>query len=179
MRIEWVHPSWRDLVIEHLATDAQARLRFLSRCSVHGATLALSVAGGREGRRQLPLMITDADWDALADRLYLIVGELDVPDLTALLTSIEEAIRRLERDRPDAELLALARSVLQRLTSIWDRDAAPVPLPALGAWFALAGGLPRDPAPPSQPDLTRTWAELFPAVPPDLTDRLSTERFAD
>ena len=24
MRIEWVHPSWRDLVIEHLAEDSTA-----------------------------------------------------------------------------------------------------------------------------------------------------------
>ena len=54
-----------------------------------------------------------------------------------------------------------------------------MPLPALGAWFTLAGSLPREPAPPTPPDLTRTWAELFPAATPDLADRESTERFAD
>ena len=56
--------------------------------------------------------------------------------------------------------------------------ANPVPLSALGGWFALAGNLPPEPTRPSPPDLTRTWAELFPAVTPDLADRASTESFA-
>lgn len=179
MGIEWVHPSWRDLVIEHLTTDITARQRFLSRCSVHGAALALSVAGGRDGQRQLPLMIIDADWDALSDRVYLLVADLDVPDLSVLLSTIHEAIRRSERDRTSGELAALARSVLRRLISIWSGAKVPVPLSALGGWFALAGSLPPEPTPPSPPDLIRTWAELFPAVTPDLADRASTERFAD
>jgi hypothetical protein len=179
MGIDWVHPSWRDLVIEHLATDSKARLRFLSRCSVHGAALALSVAGGRDGQRQLPLMINDADWDALSDRIHVLVADLDVPDLSALLSSIHEAIRQSERDRTSVELLALAGSMLKRLVSIWNGAKAPVPLPALGGWFALAGSLPPERAPASPPDLTRTWAELFPAVTPDLADRASTESFAD
>ena len=179
MRIDWVHPSWRDLVIEHLAKDSTARLRFLSRCSVHGAALALSVAGGRDGKRELPLMIDDADWDALTDRVYLLVPNLDASDLGALLSTIEQAIRRSDSNRHSTELLAVARSVLQRLVSIWDGAKVPVPHSALVGWFALAGGLPPEPTPPSPPDLTRTWAELFPAVTPDLADCASTERFAD
>jgi hypothetical protein len=179
MRIEWVHPSWRDLVIEHLAEDSAARLRFLSRCSVHGAALALSVAGGRDGHRELPLMIDDADWDALTDRIYLLVPDLDAPDLSVLLSSIHQAVHRSDRDRTSVEMLALARSVLQRLVSIWNGAKVPVPLSALEGWFALAGSLPPEPMPPSAPDLTRTWAELLPAVKPDLADRASTERFAD
>jgi hypothetical protein len=179
MGIEWVHPSWRDLVIEHLAEDRTARLRFLSHCGIHGAALALSVAGGRDGQRRLPLLVNDADWDALSDRLYVLLPGLDGPDLSALLSGIHEAILRSERDPTEVELLALARSVLQRLVSIWNGTRAPVPLPALDGWFALAGSLPPEPTPPSPPDLTRTWAELFPAVTPDLADRASTERFAD
>ena len=179
MRIDWVHPSWRDLVIEHLADDTTARRRFLSRCSVHGAILALSVAGGRDGKRQLPLMIDDADWDALTDRIYLLVPNLDTPDLGALLSTIDQAVRRSDRNRDGTELLPLARSVLERLVSIWDGAEVPVPLPALEAWLALAGSLAPHPTAPSPPDLTRTWAELFPAVTPDLADRASTERFAD
>ncbi len=179
MGIEWVHPSWRDLVIEHLATDDGTRLRFLSRCCVHGAALALSVAGGRDGQRRLPLLVNDADWDALTDRIHVLVADLDGPDLSALLSGIHEAIGRTERDRTRDELLALARAVLSRLVSIWDGGKVPVPLSALGGWFALASSLPPEPTPPSPPDLTRTWAELFPAVTPDLADRASTERFAD
>ena len=179
MGVEWVHPSWRDLVIEHLANDRTARLLFLSRCNIHGAALALSVGGGRDGQRRLPLLVNDADWDALTDRIHLLVADLDGPDLSALLSGIHEAIGRTERDRTTDELLALARSALSRLVSIWDGTNVPVPLSALGGWFALAGSLPPEPTPPSPPDVTRTWAELFPAVAPDLADRASTERFAD
>jgi hypothetical protein len=179
MGIEWVHPSWRDLVIEHLANDRTARLRFLSRCNLHGAALALSVGGGRDGQRRLPLLVNDADWDALTDRIHLLVADLGGPDLSALLSGIHEAIGRTERDRTTDELLALARSALSRLVSIWDGTNVPVPLSALGGWFALAGSLPPEPTPPSPPDVTRTWAELFPAVTPDLADRAGTERFAD
>lgn len=53
-------------------------------------------------------------------------------------------------------------------------------LPAnLEGWYALNGSLPPESRCPTPPDLTRTWADLFPATPPDLTDRASTERFAD
>ena len=179
MGIQWVHPSWRDLVIEHLANDRTARLHFLSRCKIHGAALALSVGGGRDGQRRLPLLVNDADWDALTDRIHLLVADLDGPDLSALLSGIHEAIGRTERDRTTDELLALARSALSRLVSIWSGTNVPVPLSALGGWFALAGSLPSEPTPPSPPNVTRTWAELFPAVAPDLADRASTERFAD
>ncbi len=76
MRIEWVHPTWRDLVIETLIADDRARRHFLRRTGVHGVELALSTAGGRAGARRLPLIQTDADGDALADRLYELVAEL-------------------------------------------------------------------------------------------------------
>ncbi len=41
----WLHPSWRDLVIERLAADAQRRTDFLTRCGVEGLLLALSTRG--------------------------------------------------------------------------------------------------------------------------------------
>ena len=49
MRVAWVHPTWRDLVIERLAADAELRRRFLARCGPHGIVLALSTSGGAEG----------------------------------------------------------------------------------------------------------------------------------
>ena len=70
MRVDWVHPSWRDLVIEELAEDAETRRHFLARCGVDGAAIALSGSGGAEGARERPLLREDADWDALGDGLY-------------------------------------------------------------------------------------------------------------
>jgi hypothetical protein len=55
-RVTWVHPSWRDLVIDHLAGDPLARRRFLERCSLD-VLLALSVGGGATGERRFPLLV--------------------------------------------------------------------------------------------------------------------------
>ena len=78
-RVGWVHPSWRDLVIEELATDADARRAFLRDCSVEGVLLALSTGGGVTGERSLPLLIDDADWDLVGDRAAGFLSELDDP----------------------------------------------------------------------------------------------------
>ena len=47
--VTWVHPSWRDLVIDELAADPAARRSFLRHCSLDGLLLALSHAGGLDG----------------------------------------------------------------------------------------------------------------------------------
>jgi hypothetical protein len=179
MRVEWVHPSWRDLVIDHLADDPAARSQFLSGCGAHGALLALSSGGGNRGNRELPLLTGDADWDALTDRIYRLAPDLDTRELFAVLDSISHAITVLDRGAARLEAEALARTVLTRIASHWDATNAPIALPALEAWLALADRLPHGPASPAPPDLKPTWAELLPVTAPDLTDRDSVERFAD
>ena len=59
--IGWVHPSWRDLVINELREDTAARRRFLDACALHGTMLALSQQGGIAGERRLPLLVSDSD----------------------------------------------------------------------------------------------------------------------
>jgi hypothetical protein len=179
MRVEWVHPSWRDLVIDHLADNSAARAQFLSACAAHGALLALSSGGGDQGDRELPLLTSDPDWDALTDRIYQLAPELDTPELFAVLDSIRDAITMLDSGGPRLEAEALARTVLSRLTMLWDAVEVPIELPAIEAWLALAAELPRDPAPPEPPDLIRNWVQLLPVSAPDLDDRESVERFAD
>jgi hypothetical protein len=86
--IGWVHPSWRDLVIEELREDPIARHGFLSVSGVDGVTLAVSRAGGVAGERTLPLLITDGDWDVLGDRVPALLGELEDGDLPRMLLAI-------------------------------------------------------------------------------------------
>src|SRR5439155_7708898 len=62
-RVSWVHPSWRDLVIEELRADREGRQRFLNACSLEGIRLAISTAGGTSGERSLPRLAEDLDWD--------------------------------------------------------------------------------------------------------------------
>jgi hypothetical protein len=163
MRVSWVHPSWRDLVIESLAADAAERRRFLSCCGVDGAALALSEAGGASGERERPLLRDDADWDALGDGLHHLCAEIDEPDAIRLLGVLDAA-------GENVEVLALARLVIDRLG--WSGKALSVD--AICAWTPLAARLTPRPEPPA---VAMTWLELEPHEVPATPAEL--ERFAD
>jgi len=163
MRVDWVHPSWRDLVIEELASDADERRRFLSRCGVDGAAIALAYAGGAEGTRERPLLRDDADWDALGDGLHHLCAELDEAEAVRLLDVLAAA-------GEDAETRALAELVLRRLG--WSGKA--VSVDAIGAWAAVSKWLDPRPTPPA---VAMTWLELEPHQVPETPEEI--ERMAD
>lgn len=175
MRVAWVHPSWRDLVIEHLSEDDAARQRFLHGCAIHGALLALSTAGGEAGARQLPLLKNDGDWDALTDRVYELAPALEQAELIGLLEGTLQTVQNLKSTATEAEVDALARALLVRVSGLWKTDHAPIALPELEAWLGLARPLSPRPSPPS---IAATWAELLPITEIDISDYRSLERFA-
>jgi hypothetical protein len=153
VRVDWVHPSWRDLVIGELASTPEERHRFLRSCGVNGASLALSSAGGAEGAVERPLLCGDADWDALGDGLHALCGnDIDEPEAILLLRALADV-------ELDAEAENLIRLVLKRLG--WSGKA--ISVDAIGAWTAVSARL--DP-PPEPPAVAMTWLELEPAAAP-------------
>jgi hypothetical protein len=176
MRVEWVHPSWRDLVIGRLKSDPEARREFISRSGVHGAVLALSTAGGAAGERRLPLIGSDDDWDALTDRLYALIPELEPTELVTVLAAVSETIDDLGDSDEVGEARALARAVLSRTAKVWDATHSPIPLLALDPWMGVWSVLR---PPPPLPDLSVTWVELAPTRPPALDDLAALERFTE
>jgi hypothetical protein len=176
VKVTWVHPSWRDLVIAQLSCDGRSRRRFLGRCGVHGVVLALSTAGGATGELSLPLLGEDEDWDVITDRVYTLLPELEPGELIALLTALSAAHDDLWRDGSGREADALAQTTLARTKKLWKAAGRPIGLDQLGAWLSLASRLkPR----PQLPDLDVTWAELLPTGCPALADRGEVERFTD
>jgi hypothetical protein len=163
VRVDWVHPSWRDLVIESLAADPGERRRFLRRSGVDGAAIALSRAGGVEGERSRPLLQGDADWDALGDGLYALCADIDEADAIRLLDVIAAA-------GDDDEVKALAELVLRRLG--WSGKA--VSVDAIGAWASVSAKL--DPR-PDAPAVAMTWLALEPTRAPETPEEL--DRMAD
>jgi hypothetical protein len=161
--IAWVHPSWRDLLIEQLSASAAARRRFLQACGVDGVMLALSTGGGVAGDRSLPLLVDDADWDALGDRLRVLVPELDDPDTTRVLLSLLAAVRTPRGIRELPEVFALAEYVLGATRRLWDREQRPLPLSLIEAWYRLSARLPAE---LESPDPVPTWTELHPGTAP-------------
>lgn len=176
MRVTWVHPTWRDLVIERLSANRALRRHFLGRCGVHGIVLALSVAGGDAGQRQLPLVSSDEDWDLLGDRLYTLAPELEVTELSGLMTALAATIDALEPAPADSEPRVLATILLTRVGQRWDSNRVVIPLAALDAWLTLSRRLAPPLAPPS---LAATWAELLPVRAPAPNDVPEVQRFAD
>jgi len=167
--VTWVHPSWRDLVIEELIGDPARRQRFLRASSIEGILLAVSTAGGSSGERVLPLLRADEDWDALSDRLAVLMADLDEPDITRLFVALAEAQTALPSD-DRGELDALASYALQLVVRRWNRNHVVIPIGLLASWFELAGTLAEDPVPP---EFAATWIELLP------TDRIDPNSPSD
>ena len=165
--VTWVHPSWRDLVIDELAADDRARGDFLRACCIQGAALALSTAGGSAGERALPLLRRDADWDALADRLAAVMPGLDPPETTLILDALTEAAASAPNE-VRAELDALAGETLGRVGAAWQAAGSAVPIGLLAAWLPLAAAL-RPPLAIPTPAVAATWIELLPSEAPDFT----------
>jgi hypothetical protein len=157
--IGWVHPSWRDLVIEKLRSDPAARRRFLAACGIHGVTLALSAEGGVAGERTLPLLISDGDWDELGGRVRDLLRELEDQELARLLLELAAALTAILDPAQTREAQSLATYLVNATRHAWDRACRPLPVALLEAWYALNK---RVPEPAEAPGLAPTWAELHP-----------------
>jgi hypothetical protein len=168
--VVWVHPSWRDLVIDELARGADERRRFLTRCGIDGLLLALSTGGGAAGDRRFPLLIADADWDALAERLHTLVATLDDHDLFRLLATLREAVPTGE-----AEVKAVSETVLAAVRRTWDDAASLIPVGLLAAWLDLAELLGVE----TLPHLAPTWIDLVPTESIDMGLRDDVRRLDD
>jgi len=166
MRVTWVHPSWRDLVVEHLATDRQARRDFLASCELHGAQLALSTAGGAAGERTLPLLVDDADWDTFADNVHRLCRDLGHDDVARLLGAIDTA---LDSDPYNVELDSLAELALATTRRRFAHEARPLTPGLAEAWLRLADIVAAAPEPP---DLRATWDASVPRPGDAATGRL-------
>ena len=158
--VGWVHPSWRDLVVEELARHPGPRQRFLAACGVDGVLLALSRQGGSAGERALPLMVGDSDWDTLGDRLAHLLGELEDHDLARVLLGLREALSGELEPARHAEAASLAEYALRATCRAWRTQRRSLPVFLIEAWYAAATPLPE---PVEPPPLTRTWTELHPS----------------
>jgi hypothetical protein len=161
--IGWVHPSWRDLVIDELAENTIERRRFLAACGPHGAMLVLSAAGGAGGDRALPLLLGDTDWDCFTDRVGSLLIALDDHDVSRLLLAIADLLGAELPPSRQAEARSFAEYVLGATTRAWNARRRTLPLLLVDAWYTANANLPDPVAPPR---LAPTWVELHPGSEP-------------
>jgi hypothetical protein len=158
---DWVHPSWRDLVIEHLVQRPGSRERFLSRCGIAGLELALSSAGGREGERSQPLLQTPEDWGTLRRRALELIGGGGQPAHHRLLSTLRSLLFTAGGEPGDGEVHRLAREVLPAVTAAWNAAGEPLRPDSLRLFYdvsvmvrPLAAG----------PSLEATWEQHEPML---------------
>lgn len=157
VQIEWVHPSVRDLVIDHLTSSAEARRAFLARARIDGVMLALSSEGGAGGERLFPLLESSEDWAEIKGRIGALPGEGNafanarlaaLLEDTARLASAQEAAEHAE------DLRALTRDGLEAISKHWSAAGKALSNGELRSFYrASATLLP----PVAGPDLSATW----------------------
>lgn len=169
---EWMHPSWRDLVIDHLSENAVARKAFLGRCGIDGIMLALSSGGGAKGKRETPLLITTDDWDTLLKSTNALLRTEGSDHVFALLEGIADAMPREDEEilredkQEDVPLYKLAREALDTCRDRWNQEAPVIPMETLEVYCRLSEVL--DPLPP-MPSLKETWGNLWKVARDEIT----------
>lgn len=160
-QVEWIHPSWRDLVIEHLRSNSNDRKAFLRACGLQGWLLALSQAGGSQGERDLPLLIDDEDWRILIESVQRVVGLREQNSQVILSHLVQRGTDGGSSSNSPNQAGKFGELVAQVLVQIrrhWDSGADPEEHEALGWYFELSEMV--SPLPPS-PVLDQVWTAFF------------------
>jgi hypothetical protein len=89
--VEWVHPSYRDLVIDALSNDRSMGIRYLQSGGLTAIRLALSREGGATGGRDFPLLRDAESWRALKDACVVSITSNPAASAAAVLAVVRSA----------------------------------------------------------------------------------------
>ena len=152
--LTWMHPSYRDLVIEELSQDVAFRRKFLQTCSVDGLKLAVSEAGGAAGTRRLPLMVDTGAWKTLTRRAIKLIESVSVDEACDILTSVAEVVDSTGDVDVTKRLVALLTAACNAARKRWDSERTELSGQQLAAFGKASIHLPEL---PKVPDLAASW----------------------
>ena len=137
---EWIHPSWRDIVIEFLASHKSRREQFLRSCSISGVSLALSIGGGSKGERSSPLLSEEGDWAALNRRVKELALSAEEPVYRRLIVVLHDALKNMaDVGSPSRQPLNdMAHGFLEAIRCKWDMSNALLNPWLLGMYYDLS-----------------------------------------
>lgn len=124
MRIDWIHPSCRDLVIEELAHEHDLQSKFLGAMSLQGIKLAISDSGGATGDRHMPLMNHRGNWDLLKGRCLDVIASGEQDEMTDLLTVLTSAATNTTDTEKKGHLCKTIASVCDAAKTKWDSNSS-------------------------------------------------------
>ncbi|MGH7184572.1 MAG: hypothetical protein ACREJN_21715, partial [Nitrospiraceae bacterium] len=157
-RIDWIHPSCRDLVIEELASEPRLEKRFVEGMSLQGIKLAISGTGGASGERQLPLMNKATNWDILSERCLILAKEASEHKICDLLTALSSACRESSDPWKNNWLKKIISSVCTAVCDRWNTSDDTISSVTLETYCNAS--ILAIPFPPV-PNLNTSWINLL------------------
>ncbi len=150
----WIHPSYRDLVIEELSSDDAIKKQFLSSTDLAGVTLAISGLGGSVGGRNVPLLHDLEDWRRFRARANELAVALDPEAASVMLDQLAESIETESRPPVRQELLATLATVCETLRTQWDAKGTVLRASVLSSYADASRWLERI---PPLPNVSPSW----------------------
>lgn len=173
-RVHWIHPSYRDLVIDELCSSPLFRNAFLSQMGVPGVILSLSDAGGRLGERRMPLMVDATSWHLLDATVQRLARSVNITDLLRITGALVGAAQVNHANRETA--LAMLRSVLLTASNRWCTEEVVLTCKQLQEFVDASLLCP--PLVPV-PALQRSWKESSKTLKRDLNSGLGYFHWRD
>lgn len=150
MTIDWIHPSYRDLVIDELFSDHATFEKFVAQTTISGLRVSLSeVSGATGGKRGTP-SIRPEGWKILETRAMNIAR-------TASDERIGELLQVLSSSGRGPAVTNIRRLICENVRTRWDERGEAVTLDALIAFHLATSGLTPVPI---APKIEETWREM-------------------
>jgi hypothetical protein len=124
LNVDWIHPSYRDLVIEELAADNMLRQRVLTSITLSGLKVAVSDTSGSRGEKKYPLIASPSDWNLLCEGCVKLVGSCSVADTTDALEVLASAAQNATQLDVRHELSQIIFKVCDEVRERWDANGA-------------------------------------------------------
>ena len=135
-QVGWVHPSYRDLVIDQLATSADMRLRYLKTGGGNAIKLALSHSGGAQGKRNFPLLQDLESWSALEEAVSAFISTADLELIGQLLSTIAKSLK--DNFLHSKSVASFASSICHHLTERWSSENRRLGVEVLENFYGIA-----------------------------------------
>jgi len=124
--IDWVHPSYRDVVIEFVHRDWELQAQFWKNASPKALGLAFSEAGGEKGELSWAWASCPAVFEDIERVLLRVVNEHALPDAEKVMSILAGATRTVAPSKPRQRLSELMPRVLEAIENRW-RNAQHIP----------------------------------------------------
>jgi hypothetical protein len=157
-KIVWMHPSYRDLLIDEMMVDRELRVTFLQNLSLSGYKLVLSDTGGASGKRSFPFMVDRESWDLLRESCVRLVEQSRGFSIQSMLIVVINAIKHSQDKTINQELIATLQVTLEQLFEKMNKSKNVFGLGELESY--LDASLLIKPLPPI-PNLDPVWVSIL------------------